>query len=650
MGGIGRQVSGGTSGDSLTRRDRFADSITIRFRYLDSTRNYSLDSSVSDFTTRFPIPGTNIFLGNTGTASRSILFSPRFEPGWDPGFRAFDTYKWKLERARFFNTTRPYSELNYMLASRSEQIIEVLHTQNINPNWNFLFQYRLINSPGFFKNQKSNHNNYTITSWFQSTNRRYNNYFVFLGNKLQSSENGGIQDTANFLDDPVFKDRFTILTKIGGDSPYGTDFFSTRIGTGNKYSEFTLLMRQQYDLGKKDSLVTDSTVIPLFYPRLRFEHTISYSTYKYVFEDAPYRSNTGYAYFPDSAYYKDNYGYAINSQDTVYFRDRWKEMINDFSLIQFPDAKNLHQFIKVGAALQNLSGEFNAQDKSFYNVYGHAEYRIRTRNQRWDIEANGKLYFTGLNAGDFHVQASLQRYVSKALGYLRLGFENSNRTPSFIFDSRSSYYLLNPARDFKKENSTHLSADIFNPGLKLRLSGDYYLMTNYTYVSDYYKLQQEAALFNVLQLGLQKTLKLGKSLNWHTEVYFQQVIGNAPVNLPLIFTRNRIAYEGNLGFRNLDMAAGVEFRYHTPYKADGYSPALGQFYYQDSIQLSQNLPDFAAYIHFRIKPFKTFLRFENLNTARTLGGFGFTNNNLAAPNYPYPGLVIRLGIYWSFVN
>lgn len=650
VGGIGRQVSGGKSGDSLTRRDRFADSITIRFRYLDSTRNYFLDSSVTDFTTRFPIPGTNIFLGNTGTASRSILFSPRFEPGWDPGFHAFDTYKWKPERARFFNTTRPYSELNYMLASRSEQIIEVLHTQNINPNWNFLFQYRLISSPGFFKNQKSNHNNYTITSWFQSTNRRYNNYFVFLGNKLQSSENGGIQDTANFLDDPVFKDRFTILTKIGGDSPYGTDFFDTRIGTGNKHSEFILLMRQQYDLGKKDSLVTDSTVIPLFYPRLRFEHTISYSTYKYVFEDAPYRSNTGYAYFPDSAYYQDNYGYAINSQDTVYFRDRWKEMVNDFSLIQFPDAKNLHQFIKVGAALQNLSGEFSAQDKSFYNVYGHAEYRIRTRNQRWDIEANGKLYFTGLNAGDFHVQASLQRYVSKALGYLRLGFENSNRTPSFIFDSRSSYYLLNPARDFKKENSTHLSADIFNPGLKLRLSGDYFLMTNYTYVSDYYKLQQEAALFNVLQLGLQKTVKLGKSLNWHMEVYFQQVIGNAPVNLPLIFTRNRIAYEGNLGFRNLDMATGVEFRYHTPYKADGYSPALGQFYYQDSIQISQNLPDFAAYIHFRIKPFKSFLRFENLNTARTLGGFGFTNNNLAAPNYPYPGLVIRLGIYWSFVN
>ena len=47
----------------------------------------------------------------------------------------------------------------------------------------------------------------------------------------------------------------------------------------------TYLMRQQYDLGQKDSIVVnDTTVVPLFYPRVRFEHTISYNTYKYRLE------------------------------------------------------------------------------------------------------------------------------------------------------------------------------------------------------------------------------------------------------------------------------------------------------------------------------------------------------------------------------
>lgn len=64
------------------------------------------------------------------------------------------------------------------------------------------------------------------------------------------------------------------------------------------------------------------------------------------------------------------------------------------------------------------------------------------------------------------------------------------------------------------------------------------------------------------------------------------------------------------------------------------------------------MPDIAAYIHFRIKPFKAFARFENLNTARRMekGGFGFTNNNLVAPDYALPGLQIRIGVYWNFVN
>jgi hypothetical protein len=182
------------------------------------------------------------------------------------------------------------------------------------------------------------------------------------------------------------------------------------------------------------------------------------------------------------------------------------------------------------------------------------------------------------------------------------------------------------------------------------LTGHYYLATNYTYINKFYQLRQQAALFNVLQIALEKTIRLGRHWNWHADIYFQQAIGDAPVNLPVIYTRNRIAYEGNLGFRNLDIAMGTEIRYRVSYNADNYSPVLGQFFPQDSITISNPLPDIAAYVHFRIRPFKAFIRAENLNTARNLGGFSFTNNNLVAPGYAMPGLQIRVGIYWSFVN
>jgi hypothetical protein len=153
----------------------------------------------------------------------------------------------------------------------------------------------------------------------------------------------------------------------------------------------------------------------------------------------------------------------------------------------------------------------------------------------------------------------------------------------------------------------------------------------------------------VLRISASKTFSFGRWWRWHSDVYVQQKTGAVPVNLPLVFTRNRIGYEGKLGLRKLNVAFGTEIRYHTPYKADNFSPVLGQFFYQDSVTIS-NLPQVDLYVHMQIKSFRAFVRWENLNTARTLGGFGFTNNNFAAPDYPTPGLIFRLGIFWGFVN
>ena len=638
---LGSSFSGGSGNDSLKHRDNSEDSITISFRYMDSTRQYKLDSSVSDFTRRFPLPGTSINLGNTGLATRSLLFSPELNAGFDPGFHAFDVYKWKLSEVRFFNTTRPYSELNYMLGSRVEQMISLIHTQNIKPNWNFLFQYRLINSPGSFQNQNSNHNNYLLSSKYQSKNLRYNNYFVLLSNKLQAYENGGIIDTTDILNDPDFKERYNINTRIGGKKVFSTNFFGNKINTGNKYSETTLLFRQQYDFGKKDSLVTDSTIIPLFFPRLRFEHTLQFDRNSYTFQD-----NAG-----DSLYYRAYYDTALrDANDTALFSDKWKLLNNDFSIYQFPDAKNLHQFIKLGLLVQTITGTLSSGKLSFFNTSGHAEYRNKTKNQRWDIQANGRLFFTGYNSGDYEAHIRLQSLLSKKAGSLELGFENTSRTPSFMFDSRSSFYLMKSVVNLKKENNTHLFASYFLPSFKMKLTGHYFLVTNYTYLDNYFEVNQESSLFNLLQIAVEKTIRFGKHWNWHTELYFQQRVGEAPVNVPALYTRNRIGYEGSLGFKNLDIAFGTEIRYRAAYKADHYSPVMGRFFYQDTTVIRNPLPDIAAYVHFRIRPFTAFVRMENLNTARNFNGFGFTRNNLVAPFYALPGLQFRLGVFWRFVN
>jgi hypothetical protein len=241
--------------------------------------------------------------------------------------------------------------------------------------------------------------------------------------------------------------------------------------------------------------------------------------------------------------------------------------------------------------------------------------------------------------------------ISRNIGYLELGFANVNRTPSFVFDSTSSFYLdsNNLYNKFNKENTTEIFGSLDLPKIKTKIYGRYLLISNYSYFKDFYHPAQEGTLFNMLQITAQKEFKLGRRWNWRTWVVIQQVTGNPPVNVPFFLTRNQIGYDGNLGFKNLLASFGLEMRYFTPYKADGYSPVIGQFFNQENQTIKMKAPDIAAYLHFRIKTFTAYLHFENLNTLDLSTG-QFTNNNLVSPNYPYPGLQMRIGVYWSFVN
>jgi hypothetical protein len=387
-------------------------------------------------------------------------------------------------------------------------------------------------------------------------------------------------------------------------------------------------------------------VIPLFYPRLRFEHTFTYGKYSYRFQ------NFGSAarYVKDSSYFQSRYSLEMPTNDSLVLLEQWRELTNDFSIYQFPDAKNLQQFIKAGVAYQLLSRDPGNGSQTLFNILVHGEYRNRTRNKKWDVLAHGNLYLSGYNAGDYQGHISLQRFLGRQWGSLQLGFENSNRSPQFTYDTASRFYLDPTRQGFSKENTAHFFGTVFNPKLNLTLGADYYLVSNYLYLAGYNDLKQENALFNVLRINASKTMRLSRHWRLYSTVWVQQKTGNVEVNIPLFYTRNRLAFEGNF-FKNLHLSTGLEIRYHSPYKADSYSPVLGRFSYQDTIQIN-NRPQVDAFFNFRIRSFKAYVRTENLNAVNLggTGGFGFTNNNFAAPWYPYPGMVLRFGFYWSFVN
>ncbi len=621
-------------------RDDKKDSITIFYKFLDSVRINRLDSSINDFDKYFSVPSTYQYLGNHGAAAYSLVYQPNLKPGWDAGFHAFDVYRYKLEETKFYKTTKPLTQLGYQLASGKEQMIKALHTQNPRQNWNFGFDYRLISAPGFFVTQNTNHKSYRLFSNYQGKRKRYAAYIVLVGNTIKNSENGGIVNDSS-LADPNKKKRFSVPVNLGGANLFAPNPFNASVNTGNINKDFTFFLRQTYDIGKKDSIaVNDSTTEYLFYPKLRAQYSFTYSNYNYLYTDVS----------ADSLIYKNWYDTTLKkTTDTFNVQEKWKVISNDFSLLQFPDTKNAAQFLLAGARLENIKAEFyraaGIQTKNYYNIVLHGEYRNKTKNKLWDVLLKGEFYLNGLNSGDYSAYATIDRYLNKKLGDVRLFFNNVNRSPSFIYNSLSAFNLKN-ATISKKENIISFGAEAKNPFVNLSFKN--YIITNLAYFSDYYHTVQSSKVINLLQLSASKKIKISKKLNWYVDVVAQQTDGNAPIKVPLVFVRNRFAFEGTF-YKNLNLSTGLEVRYYTPYEAYNYSPVMGQFTPQDTFKL-KNLPDITAFFHFRIKSFTAYIRAENLNTVSFLNGFGFINNNYAAAHYPTQGLILRFGILWNFVN
>jgi len=646
------------SADSLKHRDGSEDSISISFRYYDSSQMHRMDSSINDFNKISPLPFTYTDLGNMGTPAKSLLFAPRMTTGWDAGFHSMDVFRWNLEGTRYFTSTRPYTNLGYEIGANSEQWMDVLHTQNRGSRVNFAIEFRLTNSPGAYRNQNSNNSNIRFNVASQSKNKRYSYNLIFINNSLNASANGGLVDDASLVSNGL-SGLNGISTRLGGSGSSVRSPFNTSISTGNKFADHNVYFRHSYDFGQKDSIVGDSTTTMLFYPRLRIEHLFQLSGYNYQYIDAN----------PVASDYLNYYNY-LATNDTVKFQDKWTELNNMLAIYMYPDKKNQWQYLKLDGGLQSLNGNFgNGFRRNFNNIYVGAEYRNRTKNQKWELEALGKLYATGTYAGDYSAYVSLKRNIVH-IGSLEIGGQNVNRTPSFIFNTtsnsgnlsfdtkvdtssytaKSNFPVLTDGSGWGKENITKLFGHLYIPKLQLSLIGNYFFYTNYTYFDGFFTAKQSGSPFNVLQVGAEKETSLSKHFKWYVEAYVQTKAGNAPINMPTLLLRNRIGYEANF-FKNLFLATGIEARYFTPYKADNYSPFTGQFFYQDDYRIS-NRPDISYYLNFRITRFRFFGQVSNLNTMNYSKeqGFGFNKYNFYAPHYSGTGTWIRFGFKWMFIN
>src|SRR5690606_30724148 len=112
--------------------------------FLNLNRKYVIDTLIRDFHHYEPYQQSGYTLqdlGNIATASRPIFFEVPEQIGVTPGFTVYDRY-WEARRIRYFDTKSPYTNLKLSLGGKGRSITDVSFARNINPRWNFGFNYR----------------------------------------------------------------------------------------------------------------------------------------------------------------------------------------------------------------------------------------------------------------------------------------------------------------------------------------------------------------------------------------------------------------------------------------------------------------------------------------------------------------------------
>ncbi len=612
--------------------------IKVQYKYLHSEKNLQPDSSIHTFHRRKYLQPWMMDLGNYGSPTRNLMFTPENRFGPTLGYNLADVFHIQPDSLKFYNTTVPYSVFSFNLGSKLEQKLEVLHTQNIKPNWNFAIEYNRLSSEGYFLLQRNVHDMGSVTTNYQSVNRRYKLKAGLIYNKSIQDENGGIADETQLTDDD-FNERSTMdinyanaVSQGGSSSPRSLIINSVR--------DYHIVVQHGYSWGKTDSLYNeDSTKVSVKYtPRFGISHHFRHSNKQYTFKDMR----------PDSLRYAPFFtrSFAGDGSDSVFTRQKQNTFDNAVLLNGFigKEEKQLQFNAGAGIRVDNFSTRYQIAAQ-FYNITSnYLTGQIRkeaTKPGEWFYSANAKFYLTGAAAGNSLLQVSAGKEISD-WATAEVGVQQNINNPAYNYTTYINQFDT-IANSFDKESVTQAHIRFSSDKYSLNIVARTYLISNYLYMNQSQLPDQYATAFNITQLSLQKAFRW-RGIVLDNELMYQQTPAAAPVNIPLLMGRHQLSYEGNI-FRNaLQVATGVQLRYHSPYKTASYSPLFHRYYYDASYLLS-NDPAWAFFFNFRIKRFRSYLMLDQLQQL-----FGDRKNLINAPGYPAQNAMIRFGFNWTLLR
>lgn len=552
---------------------------------------------------------------NVGQAYNSLAFDfgskhllPRFA-AQSHHFNYMDA-----EDIYYYNVPTPLTELYFKTAFEQGQQLDAFFTVNTNERFNFMVAYKGVRSLGKYQHILTSTGNLRFSTNYKTKNNRYRIRAHFTAQDILNQENGGLTETSKLLfeaNEGEFTDRGRLDVNFENAE--------------NKLEGLRFFGVQEYDLlTQKDST---------HYTSLTVGATLSYED-KY------------YSYYQESPFdgFGESYKTELNKRTKLEdFQARaHAEFTNDIlgditAFIGYTDYNYGYNSILElddGRITNRLKGNLVQAGASYEKEYrGFRLFGQGAINIAGDLDAN---YLQGAASFDFNAENAVRAEINI-----------HSVAPNFNFLLyQSDYVNYNWQTNFNNVKTQELKFELKS---KTLLDAE----VSYTGIEDYAYFavkandstptpHQYGDRVNYLKVKVGREFRFGKFALNNTILYQNALSGDDVFNVPQLVTRQSLYFEDEWFKKAAFIQTGINFKYFTAYKMNGYDPVLAEFYVQNGEELG-GFPLLDIFFQTKIRQTRIFFSYEHFNQL-----FNSTNTHYAAPGYPYRDAVIRFGLVWNF--
>lgn len=633
--------------DSLRKKEEDKkDSVVFTAKYVryttlaltkDSIQFFPIDTSlvgIHNFSLIVQPKNPTINNGVLGLAARPMLFEPRKTIGFDAGFHSLDLYRLTHSDVKFYRARSQFTSLSYVNAGENEQVLKIIHSQNIKKNWNAGVNFNRIGANGAYNHQRGDHLNAVIFTMYQSPSKRYNLWSDIVFNTLKAEENGSIiNDTIFGPNSPKLVDRLAQSIKLPGKT------------ARQLYRNTSFLLKQSYFVGRIDTTLNVASQNVL--PTNRLTHTLVYDKSSYNFKkNEPDPNGVFPATAVDPVFANDSTNVKHLQNEFVYsfyLRAKGRAIKNEIKV----DAGIKHDYYNYSQfGLLPDAGYYYRHNAVFQNLtlMGTLGYRF---SNKVDVNLDVQQIFQGRHAGDFLYQAQANVMAGKNLGKIILSAYQQNKSPEEIYSRfYGTYYNWNLSATLNRTKTTNFTFRYINDFLKLDACASYYLLDNFIYFAEGAEKNQivpvqENSPINLLKITLGKRFSLG---SFHLDVFgvYQKSDGKNSLRTPDFYTFNSL-YKDQTFFKALKTQIGLDIRYNAPFQTVSYSPATSQFVNAQPVVFS-SAPIIDIWVKAGLRRANLFAKYEYLNQGLFSNGYYLVNR------YPQQDRILKLGVTWNFYD